>query len=128
MELRWTADAIEDREAIYHYIQAANPLAALDLDDLIEAMASHLVEHPSMGKVGRVSGTREMVAHPNYVLIYQVAGDTVWILRVLHATRRRTEKQELEALRREIQKGLDSGISDRTPDEIIADAKGRRGE
>ena len=34
MELQWTAEAIRDREAIYDYIQADNPDAALVLDVL----------------------------------------------------------------------------------------------
>ncbi|MFO1210519.1 MAG: type II toxin-antitoxin system RelE/ParE family toxin [Amaricoccus sp.] len=33
-------------------------------------------------------GTRELVAHPSYRLIYNVRGDTVRILRVLHTARR----------------------------------------
>ena len=28
---------------------------------------------------GRVSGTREIVVHPNYVLIYRIGVDAVWI-------------------------------------------------
>lgn len=37
------------------------------------------------------------------------------------------QEQNTEYLRREIQKGLDSGISNRTPQEIIADVKRRKG-
>nr|WP_310053309.1 type II toxin-antitoxin system RelE/ParE family toxin [Pseudomonas fluorescens] len=33
---------------------------------------------------GRVPGTREMVIHPNYLLVYRVNGG-IQILRVLHA-------------------------------------------
>ena len=36
MELRWTPEAIQDREAIYDYIEADNPTAALALDELFE--------------------------------------------------------------------------------------------
>lgn len=42
---------------------------------------------PRIGGPGRVQGTRELVAHRNYILIYDIAGDLVRILRVLHATR-----------------------------------------
>ncbi len=34
-ELLWTPEAIRDRDDIYDYIEAAKPLAALDIDDLI---------------------------------------------------------------------------------------------
>ncbi|WP_313517846.1 type II toxin-antitoxin system RelE/ParE family toxin [Brevundimonas sp.] len=46
-----------------------------------------MVDHPGLGRVGRVPGTRELVAHQNYVLVYDVVDDQVRILRVLHAAR-----------------------------------------
>jgi addiction module RelE/StbE family toxin len=49
--------------------------------------AEHLLEHPALGRIGRVKGTRELVLHPNYILIYDVAGDSVRVLRVVHAAR-----------------------------------------
>ena len=36
MELFWTQEAIQDRDAIYDYIEADNPVAALALDGLFE--------------------------------------------------------------------------------------------
>ena len=36
---------------------------------------------------GRVPGTREIVVHPNYVLIYRIGTDAVWIVNVLHSAR-----------------------------------------
>jgi len=35
---------------------------------LIEASILPAAEHPYLFRAGRVSGTREIVAHPNYVL------------------------------------------------------------
>ena len=46
-----------------------------------------LVDHPSLGRVGRVAGTRELVAHQSYLLIYDVAGDSVRVLNVVHTSR-----------------------------------------
>lgn len=87
MELHWTPEAIQDRETIYDYIEADNPIAALALDELLEEKAGRLIDHPSLGRPGRVAGTRELVAHQNYILIYNVAGNLVRVLRVLHAAR-----------------------------------------
>ena len=87
MELRWAPEAIADRDAIYDYIEADNPAAAVALDELFEQKAGRLVEHPHMGRNGREAGTRELVAHQNYILVYDVAGDMVRVLRVLHAAR-----------------------------------------
>ena len=53
-------------------------------------IASHssaraLIDHPRLYKPGRMKGTREMVVHPNYVVVYQENKTEVVILRVLHA-------------------------------------------
>jgi len=37
---------------------------------------------------GRVAGTRELIVHPNYLILYDVTADTVRILRILHAAMR----------------------------------------
>lgn len=87
MELFWTPEAINDRDAIYDYIEADNPTAALALDELFEEKAGRLLDHPGLGRPGRIAGTRELVAHQNYILVYDVLGDLVRVLRVLHAAR-----------------------------------------
>lgn len=87
MKLVWTRPAREDRKAIREYIAADNPGAALDLDELLSEKAARLVDHPGLGRPGRVQGTRELVAHRNYILIYDLAGDLLRVLRVLHAAR-----------------------------------------
>jgi len=86
-ELFWTREAIQDREEIYDYIEAHNPVAALALDELFEQKAGWLLDHPGMGRLGREAGTRELVTHKNYILVYDVTADLVRVLRVLHAAR-----------------------------------------
>jgi addiction module RelE/StbE family toxin len=88
MALFWTPEATRDRGDIYDYIEADNPAAAMALDELFRDQAARLVGHPELGRPGRMAGTRELVAHPNYLLIYAVAGGQVRVLRVLHAARR----------------------------------------
>jgi addiction module RelE/StbE family toxin len=87
MELFWTPEAIQDRDEIYDYIEADNPVAALALDELFEEKAGRLLDHPGMGRPGHEAGTRELVAHKNYILVYDVTADMVRVLRVLHAAR-----------------------------------------
>ena len=87
MKLFWTLEAIQDRDEIYDYIEADNPVAALALDELFSEKASRLVDHPDLGRPGRIAGTRELVAHRHYVLVYDVVGDLVRVLRVLHTAR-----------------------------------------
>lgn len=87
MRLAWTRTAAADRREIRAYIARDNPAAALNLDALFARKAARLVDHPGLGRLGRVPGTRELVAHQNYILVYDLAGDTVRILRVLHVAR-----------------------------------------
>ena len=87
MRLVWTKAALDDRRAIYDFIEADNPSAALKLDELFSEKASRLVALPEIGRFGRVSGTRELVVHQNYIFIYDITGDLIRILRVLHAAR-----------------------------------------
>jgi addiction module RelE/StbE family toxin len=87
MNLFWTPEAIQDREDIYDYIDVDDPTAALDLDELFEEKAALLVNHPNLGRSGRAPGTRELVVHRNYLLIYDQASDLVRVLNVVHTAR-----------------------------------------
>jgi len=85
MGLFWTPEAIQDRDEIYDYIEVDNPVAAPALDELFAQNARRLVDHPGMGRIGRFVGTRELVAHKNDILVYDVTAEQVRVLRVLHA-------------------------------------------
>ena len=67
------------------YIAKDNPRAAVEMGDTLMQKAEKLDHHPALGRVGRVPNTRELVVHPNYILIYRVVDGMVEILRVLHA-------------------------------------------
>ncbi|CAM4386083.1 type II toxin-antitoxin system RelE/ParE family toxin [Kerstersia similis] len=87
MKLVWTRQAHADRKKIREYIVQHAPAAALALDELFSEKASLLIDHPNLGRTGRVPGTRELVAHRNYILVYDLSGDAVRVLRLLHAAR-----------------------------------------
>lgn len=88
VKLFWTRRAQRNRQSIREYIARENPAAALDLDDRLAKKARQLVDHPELGRLGRVVGTRELIAHRNYILVYDVVGSKVRVVRVLHAARR----------------------------------------
>ena len=77
---------MNDRDRIFDHIAEDNPQAALDLDTLFEQKADRLIDQPELYRAGRKRGTREMVVHPNYMVIYRVSKNTVEILRVKHST------------------------------------------
>jgi len=88
VRLVWTPEALQDRFVIWDYIAADNPHAAARMDELFSESASRLMEHPKLGRTGKVPGTRELVAHKHYILVYEVDGDdTVWILALVHTAR-----------------------------------------
>ncbi|AOJ36545.1 MULTISPECIES: type II toxin-antitoxin system RelE/ParE family toxin [Burkholderia] len=89
LELHWNPKAYEDRAAIMDYIAENDPLAALELDELLEQRAAALPAHAELYRQGWVAGTRELVIAPNYVVVYRIrpAEGVVEILRVLHARR-----------------------------------------
>lgn len=83
-KLAWKKQARADLLEIVQYIAQDNPDAAEKLADEIEAKAAKLRENPKLFRVGRKRGTRELVAHPNYLIIYRIQGETIEILRVKH--------------------------------------------
>ena len=53
MNILWTVDAQLDRERIYDYLDERNPLAAIELDDLIREKVSLLAHNNLMGRNGQ---------------------------------------------------------------------------
>lgn len=87
MRVRWTLSAEQDRADIVDFIAQDNPRAAIRMDEIFGAAVSRLVEHPLMGRPGQIPGTRELVPHESYRLVYEVHADTVWILALVHTAR-----------------------------------------
>ena len=78
---------MNDREAIFDYLEADSPRAAIMIDDRIEAQVELLIETPEIGRPGRVEGTRELVIQRTpYIAAYRIDRETVRILRVLHGS------------------------------------------
>ena len=53
MKILWTVDAEQDRERIYDYLDERNPIAAIELDDLIREKISLLAHNNLMGRTGQ---------------------------------------------------------------------------
>ena len=84
MLVEWRPLARAQLSEILEYISDRNIVAASELYKNIEAAISALPQHPYLYRFGRVPGTREIVVHPNYLVVYRVT-DRIEILTVLHA-------------------------------------------
>ena len=87
MILGWAEQALKDREAIWLHIALDNPYAASRLDALFSDTAQSLLDFPNMGRPGQIAGTREIMPHESYRLVYRVEVDQVVILAVIHTAR-----------------------------------------
>ena len=87
MRVIWTPEALQDRIDIWDYIATDNPHAAARMDELFSDSANQLTEHPKLGRPGKVPGTRELVAHAHYRLVYEINNDAVWVLTLIHTAR-----------------------------------------
>jgi len=83
----WTPGALRDRESIWHYIFEENRNAAARMDNIFRKAADRLAINPRLGRLGVISGTREIIPHKNYKIIYEITEDAVWILTLVHAAR-----------------------------------------
>ncbi len=84
MRVVWTPEAKQDRIDVWDYIAADNPLAAARMDEIF---SDALAEHPMLGRSGKIPGTRELIPHESYRLVYEINGETVWILTLVHTAR-----------------------------------------
>jgi len=83
--LRWTAAAAADLECIAYYLIEHAPENATNLVRRIYEAPSVLRTFPNRGRPGRKAGTRELVV-PSlpYIVVYQLAGDVVHVVSILH--------------------------------------------
>ncbi len=83
----WTPEAEQDRLAIWDYLVARDPAAAVRIDRRFGEAVASLADFPLLGHPGDIPGTRELTPHRRYRLVYEVAGETIWILALVHTAR-----------------------------------------
>jgi len=89
VEVKWTPSALADLEDAGDFIGQDNPSAAQAMAGRVQDGVEYLMEHPNLGRAGRVRGTRELVISGSpFVVIYRVRFDQIQILRVLHHARK----------------------------------------
>jgi toxin ParE1/3/4 len=82
--LRWEAEARRQYRDSLTYIAAHDTGAAERLDYSVRTKLEALQQFPEIGRPGRIEVSRELVVHPNYIVIYTVRSSTIDIVRFLH--------------------------------------------
>ena len=85
LPIHWRPQARKSLVQIVRYIAERNLIAAHTMRQRIEDAVLPLSEHPYLFRPGRVPGTREIVAHPNYIVIYRVEADCIEVVDVVHS-------------------------------------------
>ena len=85
MRIDWTVAAESDLDEIVRYIAEDSVANAIAFDERVQERVELLAQFPDSGKLGRVSGTRELISpRDRYRVIYEVQANTVSILRIIH--------------------------------------------
>lgn len=89
VKLEWKPLAEQDKALIIDYLAEESPQVAIEQGDEIEHQVERLVEHPQLGRPGRIRGTRELVINRTpYIVAYRVTSTTITVLRVIHGAQR----------------------------------------
>ena len=89
MRIVWTTAAVVDLEQISDYLLENHPeLATTTIQHIFKAISA-LKLFPGRGRPGRKEGTRELVlTQLPYLAVYELVGENLRVLRVLHGARR----------------------------------------
>lgn len=82
-----TDQFLADLEDVVLFIAQDNVLAALDMEQHMHNQVGSLADPNFPRRLGRVPGTLELVAHPNYIVLLQQTDTTVTALAVMHVAR-----------------------------------------
>lgn len=87
--VRWTVRAHRRLLEIGLYIEAQNPAAAVRVIGAIATRIDRLDHEPSLGRPGRIRGTRELVVIGTpYVVAYRIHANEIEILTIQHGAQR----------------------------------------
>ena len=85
MPIKWLRTALRNLDRHASYIAKDNPDAARRAVERVQAAVSQLTQYPSMGRIGRVPGTRELiVGGAPWVIVYRLHANAVEVIRALH--------------------------------------------
>ncbi|WP_090181664.1 MULTISPECIES: type II toxin-antitoxin system RelE/ParE family toxin [unclassified Duganella] len=81
----WSPIARAKLKLIIQYIAERSPSAAAALHAELVDTTNRLPHHPLLYRRGKMPGTREIVVHHHYIIVYRLRTTYIEILSVLHA-------------------------------------------
>ena len=91
--IHWTRRALRRLDAIGAHIAKDNPAVAEEVVAQIVESVNILADFPAIGRVGRISGTREnVVLGLPYIVPYRVNPDTIEVITVMHGAQKWPEE------------------------------------
>lgn len=78
---------LTDLETVVLFIAQDNVRAAIEMEQRLHSQVDCLADPNFPRRKGRVLGTLELVAHPNYVVVLQQNATTVTVLNLLHVAK-----------------------------------------
>lgn len=89
MRLRYLSSALNDLRLIHEYITRDNPAAARRVIAALRQETQALAQHPQLGRLGQLEGTREQVhSRYPYIIAYRIQRDEIQILGIVHSSRK----------------------------------------
>lgn len=88
MKLKYTRRAKTDLSEIFDYVAQDNVHAAARIIAKIRNSLAGLTTNPSLGRQGRIDGTRELVVvHVPYIVVHRIHENEIQILAIIHTAR-----------------------------------------
>ena len=81
----WKTSARNDLRKIITYIASESPMAARKMKNLLDQSILPAAHFPYMYRASeRIPGLREIVAHPNYIVLYRVT-TRIEVVNIVHS-------------------------------------------
>ena len=94
MQIIWSPTARRKIDEIVDYISADNLDAAVALIESFEERVKYLKNHPESDRIASVLNdemVREIVAHPNYIIVYELKDSDIIILTIRHSKQHKND-------------------------------------
>lgn len=96
MNVRWTGRASSDLARLYEHLRPVAPTAAARIVQQLARAPDRLIRHPRIGEKLDAYGPREVrrIIVGDYELRYEIAAQTILILRLWHCREGRDTRQD----------------------------------